>query len=102
MSYPLMLQPLLENAVYHGIEPRPEGGIIGVELYLDNDELHLKVSNPAQVLVEPRRSGNKMALSNIRERLDLLFDVEAQYQVESDGDQYQVHIIIPYVRGQTT
>ena len=99
---PLMLQPLLENAVYHGIEPRPEGGIIGVQLFLDNDELHLKVSNPAQAQAEPRRSGNKMALSNIRERLDLLFDVEAQYQVESDGDQYQVHIIIPYVRGQTT
>jgi two-component system sensor histidine kinase AlgZ len=99
---PLMLQPLLENAVYHGIEPRPEGGMIGVQLYLDNDELHLKVSNPAHVQVEPRSNGNKMALSNIRERLALLFDVEAQYQVESDANQYQVHIIIPYVRGQTT
>ena len=51
---PLMLQPLLENAVYHGIEPRAEGGMIGVQLYLDNDELHLKVSNPAQLPVEPR------------------------------------------------
>jgi two-component system sensor histidine kinase AlgZ len=43
-----------------------------------------------------------MALSNIRERLALLFDVEAQYQVESDANQYQVHITIPYVRGQIT
>jgi sensor histidine kinase YesM len=42
-----------------------------------------------------------MALSNIRERLDLLFDVEAQYQVESDADHYRVHILIPYVKGQS-
>jgi two-component system sensor histidine kinase AlgZ len=100
---PLILQPLLENAVYHGIEPLPQGGIIGVQLYLDRDELHLKVSNPAQAQIAPRVAGNKMALSNIRERLSLLFDVEAQYQVESGAEQYQVHIIIPYVvKGQTT
>ena len=99
---PLMLQPLLENAVYHGIEPLPQGGDIEVQLYLDDDELHLKVSNPAQAHTEPHANGNKMALSNIRERLDLLFDVEAQYQVESDANHYQVHITIPYVSGKTT
>jgi two-component system sensor histidine kinase AlgZ len=100
---PLILQPLLENAVYHGIEPLPQGGVIGVQLYLDRDELHLKVSNPGQTQIAPRAAGNKMALSNIRERLSLLFDVEAQYQVEHDADQYQVHIIIPYVaKGPTT
>jgi two-component system, LytTR family, sensor histidine kinase AlgZ len=98
---PLMLQPLLENAVYHGIEPLPQGGEIKVQLYLDDDELHLKISNPAQTPTEPHANGHKMALSNIRERLDLLFDVEAQYQVESDANHYQVHIIIPYVKGQT-
>jgi len=68
-----------------------------VQLYLDNDELHLKVSNPAQARTEAYVKGNKMALSNIRERLALLFDVEAQYQVERDANHYQVHIIIPYV-----
>jgi two-component system sensor histidine kinase AlgZ len=94
---PLILQPLLENAVYHGIEPLSQGGVVGVQLYLDKDELHLKVSNPAQAQDIPHAAGNKMALSNIRERLDLLFDVEAQYQVEQDANQYQVHIIIPYV-----
>lgn len=100
---PLILQPLLENAVYHGIEPLPQGGVIGVQLYVDKDELHLKVSNPAQAHTEAHANGNKMALSNIRERLALLFDVEAQYQVESDANQYQVHIIVPYVvKGQTT
>ena len=43
-----------------------------------------------------------MALANIRERLSLLFDVEAQYQVENEEDQYHVHIRIPYVKGRAT
>ena len=50
---PLMLQPLLENAVYHGIEPLSQGGDIEVQLYLDNNELHLKVGNPAQAQTAP-------------------------------------------------
>ncbi len=98
---PLILQPLLENAVYHGIEPSPEGGTIKVRLYRENEEMHLEISNPAQVRTTPRVTGNKMALSNIRERLDLLFDVEAQYLVKHEEDQYQVHIILPYLRAQT-
>jgi two-component system sensor histidine kinase AlgZ len=99
---PLILQPLLENAVYHGIEPLPDGGAIDVRLYLDSDELNLEVSNPVPAHAKPRLAGNKMALSNIRERLALLFDVEAKYQVESDANHYLVHIHIPYVKGQTT
>ncbi|MBI5006451.1 MAG: histidine kinase [Nitrosomonadales bacterium] len=94
---PLILQPLLENAVYHGIEPLPQGGVIEVSLYLDRDGLHLEVRNPSQTQIALHTNGNKMALSNIRERLALLFDVEAQYQAEHDAEHYQVHIIIPYV-----
>jgi two-component system sensor histidine kinase AlgZ len=92
---PLLLQPLLENAVYHGIEPLPQGGSIHIMLHLNNDELHLKVENP--VRAESPHRGNRVALSNIRERLDLLFDVEARYQVERDKDFYRVEIIFPYV-----
>ncbi len=97
---PLILQPLLENAVYHGIEPLPEGGTIMVRLYRDGKELHLEVSNPSPSRTTTHTNGNKMALANIRERLALLFDVEAQYQVERDADHYRVHILIPYVTGQ--
>jgi two-component system sensor histidine kinase AlgZ len=94
---PLVLQPLLENAVYHGIEPLPEGGTIEVKLYREDDELHLEVRNPAQNQSTPHANGHKMALGNIRERLALLFDVEAQYLVDSDASHYHVHIHIPYV-----
>jgi len=93
----LLLQPLLENAVYHGIEPLPQGGSINVTLRRAGDELQLKVENPCLPQGEGRHRGNKVALSNIRERLDLLFDVEARYQVETGKDFYRVEIALPYV-----
>jgi two-component system sensor histidine kinase AlgZ len=94
---PLILQPLLENAVYHGIEPMHEGGKIDIKIYLNGKELHLDVYNPFQPH-ERSHVGNKMALANIRERLSLLFDVEASYSVEAGENYYRVHIRIPYVR----
>jgi len=93
----LLLQPLLENAVYHGIEPLPQGGTIKVALLRNGDELKLKVENPCLPRSEGKHRGNKVALSNIRERLDLLFDVEARYHVESGIDFYRVEIALPYV-----
>jgi two-component system sensor histidine kinase AlgZ len=94
---PLVLQPLLENAVYHGIEPLTDGGIIEVKIYCEAKELHLQVGNPVSSTGKPHNAGHKMALSNIRERLSLLFDVEAEYQVERDANYYSVHILIPYI-----
>ncbi|MDO8312781.1 MAG: histidine kinase [Sideroxyarcus sp.] len=93
---PLVLQPLLENAVYHGIEPMTEGGIIEIRIYREGKELHLQVSNPVSVSAPSNTNGNKIALSNIRERLSLLYDVEADYRVERGADFYRVHILIPY------
>jgi two-component system sensor histidine kinase AlgZ len=97
---PLMLQPLLENAVYHGIEPLAEGGVIDIRIYRRSNDLHLEMYNPCQQQGSHHR-GNKMALSNIRERLALQFDIEASYTVESGIDFYRVHIILPYVKGES-
>jgi len=99
---PLLLQPLLENAVYHGIEPLPQGGSITVALRCSGDELQISVENPSA----PHRGdfahvGNKMALQNIRERLALMFDVEARYKVESGKDFYRVEIMLPYTKEGT-
>ncbi len=94
---PLVLQPLLENAVYHGIEPLAAGGIIEVSLYTADKRLHLEVRNPLPTTVV-QTDGNHLALANIRERLSLLFDVEAEYRVERSADSYGVHIIIPYLK----
>ena len=94
---PLILQPLLENAVYHGIEPLAEGGLIEIRLQLAGEELHLDVRNPCRGHSDVH-NGNKMALENIRERLDLQFDVEAKYTVEIGSDYYHVHIQLPYIK----
>jgi two-component system sensor histidine kinase AlgZ len=94
---PLILQPLLENAVYHGIEPLDEGGLIDIRLYCSGNEMHLEMYNPLQEQGS-HHAGNKMALSNIRERLALQFDIEASYKVESGKDFYRVHIMLPYVK----
>lgn len=97
---PLMLQPLLENAVYHGIEPMHERGEIIIKLYRSGKEMHLDVYNPCQP--QPNvHAGNKMALANIRERLALQFDVEAKYSVDAGENYYHVHILIPYVREES-
>ncbi|MEO6421209.1 MAG: histidine kinase [Candidatus Nitrotoga sp.] len=94
---PLVLQPLLENAVYHGIEPLAKDGFVDIKLYRNGNEMHLEVYNPRQEQ-GGHHVGNKMALSNIRERLALQFDVEASYKVEIGKDFYRVHIKLPYVQ----
>jgi len=98
---PLLLQPLLENAVYHGIEPLPQGGSITVALRRSGDELRLRVENPRVSGGAAPYAGNRMALQNIRERLALLFDVEARYKVESGSDFYRVEITLPYMKEKT-
>ena len=99
---PLLLQPLLENAVYHGIESLPQGGSIRVELRRSGDELRLTVENPCSAREAELHPGNRMALQNIRERLALLFDVEAKYEVKRGTDFYRVEIILPWMEEKTT
>jgi two-component system, LytTR family, sensor histidine kinase AlgZ len=92
---PLVLQPLLENAVYHGIEPRTEPGIVSINIYASRDEVHAVLRNP-YALTGNHHAGNKMAIGNIRERLQLHFDAEASLTSRVTDDAYQVHIVLPY------
>lgn len=94
---PLVLQPLLENAVYHGIEPLPDGGDITINIYSNRDQVHLILTNPYHPQKD-RTAGNKMALTNIRERLALHFDAEASMATAINDGRYEVHIAIPYQR----
>ena len=97
MIPPLILQPLLENAVYHGIEPMPEGGEIIVKIVTKVKELHISISNP-YAPQNNHHSGNKMALKNIKERLQLHFDLESSLKAEAKNNRYEVHIRIPFGR----
>jgi two-component system sensor histidine kinase AlgZ len=94
---PLLLQPLLENAVYHGIEPSMEPGVISIHIFNDRDRVHMLLRNPFRK-EGSHHTGNKMALANIRERLSLHFDAEASLQTRDSDGQYEVRITLPYVR----
>jgi two-component system sensor histidine kinase AlgZ len=93
---PLMLQPLLENAVYHGIEPSSERGTVSINIFLSRDEIHAVLKNPYRASGGNHHSGNKMALANVRERLALHFDAEAGLDSRITRDGYEVHIRVPY------
>ncbi len=92
---PLILQPLLENAIYHGIEPNIEAGIIQLNVFRIRDEVHINIRNPLLNHI-PLRRGNGMALDNVRERLLLYYDAEANLSINSGNDYYQIHITLPY------
>ena len=92
---PLVLQPLVENAVYHGIEPSAGTGVISIDAYKAHDAVHLVLRNPYRK-EGSHHSGNKMALANIRERLALHFDAEASLRTTVSEEAYQVHIVMPY------
>ena len=93
---PLVLQPLLENAVYHGIEPSSAPGTVSINLFLTRGEVHAILKNPYRTEGGGHHLGNKMALANVRERLALHFDAEASLVSRITKDAYEVHIRMPY------
>ena len=93
---PLLLQPLLENAVYHGVEPATFTGEVVINIYRHHDQVIIVLRNPYH-RENSHHTGNKMAMNNIRERLALHFDAEASLKTQSLNDVYQVTITMPYV-----
>ena len=96
----LTLQPLLENAVYHGIEPRFGGGTIKIELWSESDTLNILISNPLpETRSAAHQRGNKIAMDNIRQRLATQFGEAATLQAFEQGGQYHVKLKLPVVKG---
>lgn len=92
---PLMLQPLLENAVYHGIEPATGPGEITIRFERKDSRLRVELSNPMSA-ADNHTHGNQMALTNIRERLMLFFDLEATMTTQVSAGRFCVSIEFPY------
>jgi len=92
---PLLLQPLLENAVYHGVEPATGTADVLVRIERRGDRVLARIENP-YVEGEQQRAGSRMALDNIRERLILFFDAEARVETRTSGGRYSVEIELPY------
>jgi two-component system sensor histidine kinase AlgZ len=94
---PLTLQPLLENAVGHGIQPRTDGGEIKVYGRSEKDRIVITISNPLGG-DEAVRGGHGMALDNIRERLELAFGPNASLITHQDEAQFFAVLSLPYVK----
>jgi two-component system sensor histidine kinase AlgZ len=94
--FPLMLQPLLENAVGHGIQANPEGGKVSVYGRSEGDQVVITIANP----VAPKGHvvpGNGMAIPNIRDRLRLAYGSRASLVTYHNDEQFYVIMSLPYV-----
>ena len=94
---PLVVQPLLENAVYHGIERVSEPGVIRITGRYSGGMVSVSICNPAPPPDAPRRvAGHRLAVENIRARLAAACgDAAALTSTEADG-QYRVRLAFPY------
>lgn len=91
----LTLQPLVENAVCHGIEPSQSGATISIELHVTTHYLTLIVTNPVPTETENTREHNGMALDNIRSRLSIYYKGRAQLTITNKDNQFRVKVVIP-------
>ena len=92
----LVIQPLLENAIYHGIELIPEGGEVVISGKREGDFLHISISNPVAKGALRAKDGNKMAMTNIQQRFSLAYDSRATVDVDASDDAFAVHLRFPY------
>ena len=93
---PLILQPLLENAIYHGIEPLPEGGTMEVDGCKGNGLLEIAIVNPVPGPGSGHhKAGNHMAQENIRQRLQIAFGSRAGLAVDEGNGCYRVTLRFP-------
>ena len=91
---PLVLQPLVENAVGHGIAQLVDGGTIAIEARCANARLELTVANPC----DPdgaRRPSHGLGLDNVRSRLALLHGKQASLEIAREPERFQVRVVLP-------
>jgi two-component system sensor histidine kinase AlgZ len=96
----LTIQPLLENAVYHGIELLPEGGEIVVTGRKLDGQLDITIRNPVAPDQSRKTGGNQMAMSNIRQRFELAYGSGANVEVSAADREFSVRLRFPFDEGE--
>ncbi|HLH06295.1 MAG TPA: histidine kinase [Terriglobales bacterium] len=94
---PLILQPLVENAIQHGVAHLPEGACIRLSITAKDDRLTIAMENNFDPEIKPKkRSG--IGLANVRERIAIRYGDAANFQAAADGDLFRVNISLPAAR----
>jgi LytS/YehU family sensor histidine kinase len=96
---PLLLQPLVENAVVHGISNLIEGGSIKLDIHSQNGALSIAVENSFDPDSPPRPRGG-VGLANVRQRLATRHGSLASFEVRTEGNRYRVAITMPVERAE--
>lgn len=91
---PLLLQPLVENAVRHGIATTLEGGVIRLEARRTGNRLRILIENPCDPDAPPRR-GTGLGLTNVRQRLAARYGTDALFAARKLADRYLVVLSVP-------
>jgi two-component system sensor histidine kinase AlgZ len=91
----LLLQPLVENAVRHGIQPLREGGEVALRSWRERDALLIEIDNPLPAT--PPQPGNGHGLDNVRQRIAYRFGPRAVVRAGAEGDRFRVHLELPLV-----
>jgi two-component system sensor histidine kinase AlgZ len=92
----LTLQPLLENAIRHGIEELPAGGSVDVRLWEENDQIHIRVTNPLpKARSRPTKSTPGQTLDNIRQRFQSHYGEQASLQSHEEDGRFTVTVVLP-------
>jgi two-component system sensor histidine kinase AlgZ len=96
----LSVQPLVENAIHHGVQALPQGGVIAIAVRRDGGNLCVSVRNPKPANAPRRLGGNHIALGNIRERLRMRYGERAALSVEAGADYHAVTLRVPLQEGE--
>lgn len=94
----LTMQPLLENAIYHGIQPLPGGGLVTVSVEERNGMVEIEITNPIPQETFTRERGNQMALENIRNRMAAVYGPSASLSTTASENVYVARLIYPSMR----
>lgn len=92
----LSLQPLLENAIYHGIQPLAKGGLVEIDISYKNGMVEVEMKNPLPPQDDRSHKGNAMALDNIRARLKALYGSSAKVKGCEGGQGYITRLSYPF------
>lgn len=91
----LLLQPIVENAIYHGIQRRAAGGVVTIAVSGGDGVVDIVISNPLPDKTSPEVKGQQIAMENIQRRLSAVYNEKARCDIQQSNESYSVHVRVP-------